>query len=79
MMKRSLFFDFVMAGNPKGLKMPRGDKNRVMQFEIPNLSYPEQRKFVLMIMGLDKKVAALKKALVECRVEKANVVEAFLK
>ena len=78
-LKRKAFFDFVMAGNPKGLKMPRGDKNRVMQFEIPGLPLAEQEKLVAKIRTYEDKVTQLRKTIADCRAEKAKTVEAFLK
>ena len=47
--------------------------------DVPNLSFAEQNKIAAKIKELDIKIAALKKVIAECRVEKANVVEAFLK
>ena len=34
------FFDYVMKG-AKGSKMPRGDKDQILRYEMPTLSYPE--------------------------------------
>ena len=35
------FFDYVMQG-AKGSKMPRGDKEQILRYEMPTLSYPEE-------------------------------------
>lgn len=35
------FFDYVMKG-AKGSKMPRGDKNQILRYEMPTLSYSEE-------------------------------------
>ena len=35
------FFDYVMQG-VKGSKMPRGDKNQILRYEMPTLSYSEE-------------------------------------
>lgn len=78
-LKRTHFFEFVMAGNPKGLKMPRGDKNRVMQFEIPQISRPEQDKLVADLRKIEGEIAALKKLIGDNLIKKAKLVEEFLK
>lgn len=38
------FFDYVMSG-AKGTKMPRGDKNHIMQYQIPCFSDEQLREF----------------------------------
>lgn len=35
------FFDYVMQG-AKGSKMPRGDKEQILRYEMPTLSYSEE-------------------------------------
>ena len=44
------FFDYVMQGT-KGSKMPRGDKEQIMRYEMPTLSVSEESigKFILDI------------------------------
>ena len=44
------FFDYVMQGT-KGSKMPRGDKEQIMRYEMPTLSISEESigKFILDI------------------------------
>lgn len=44
------FFDYVMQGT-KGSKMPRGDKEQIMRYEMPTLSFSEESigKFILDI------------------------------
>ena len=43
------FFDYVMQGT-KGSKMPRGDKEQIMRYEMPTLSVSEESigKFILI-------------------------------
>lgn len=49
------FFDHMMAGS-KGTKMPRGDKNQILEFEIPNLEFPIQQKIASVLSALDDKI-----------------------
>ena len=39
------FFDYVMSGN-KGTKMPRGDKNVLLNYNLPDIDITEQQHIV---------------------------------
>jgi type I restriction enzyme S subunit len=49
------FFDHMMAGS-KGTKMPRGDKNQILEFEIPNYDLFTQKKIAAVLSALDDKI-----------------------
>lgn len=49
------FFDFVMAA-PKGTQMPRGDKNRVLDYPIPDFKFEDQQKIASVLSTLDDKI-----------------------
>ena len=49
------FFDYVMAG-AKGCKMPRGDKQHIMNWEISLPSLPTQQKNANILSYLDDKI-----------------------
>ncbi len=50
------FYDYAMKG-AKGSKMPRGDKDQIMRYEIPTFS-PEQRKNIgKLITDIESKIA----------------------
>lgn len=49
LLSQDIFFDYDMAG-AKGSKMPRGDKNHIMNFPVPNISSKEEiGKFIVSI------------------------------
>jgi len=52
---RDDFFEHVMKG-AKGTKMPRGDKNQIMEFIIPNFDKTTQQKIASVFSSLDKKI-----------------------
>jgi len=52
---RNVFFDHIMRG-AKGTKMPRGDKNQIMDFFIPDYNEKTQEKIVLALSALDVKI-----------------------
>lgn len=49
------FFDYVMS-NSKGTKMPRGDKNSIMKFKIPEINFENQVKICNILENLDQKI-----------------------
>ena len=51
-----IFFDYMMVGK-KGVKMPRGDKKMIPQFEIPLPPMDVQKKIVEECEKIDKAVA----------------------
>lgn len=49
------FFEHMMKGS-KGTKMPRGDKNQILDFEIPNFKFQTQQKIASILSSLDNKI-----------------------
>jgi type I restriction enzyme S subunit len=52
---RDDFFIHMMKGS-KGTKMPRGDKNQIMYFLIPDFNLSTQQKIASVLSTLDKKI-----------------------
>ena len=50
------FFAYSTATS-KGTKMPRGDKNSIMQYQIEKLDSPTQKKIAAILSALDEKIA----------------------
>ena len=49
------FFDYAMKG-AKGSKMPRGDKEQIMRYELPIVSPQEQENIGNLIIGVTNKL-----------------------
>lgn len=49
------FFNYSMLTS-KGTKMPRGDKDSIMKYEVPDFTYEKQKKIAGMLEVLDKKI-----------------------
>lgn len=49
------FFTYSMATS-KGTKMPRGDKNSIMQYEVPLIDLQVQKKIASVLKVLDEKI-----------------------
>ncbi len=54
-MFRDDFFDHVMRGS-KGTKMPRGDKNQILDFLIPDFDITTQKQIASTLSALDSKI-----------------------
>lgn len=49
------FFEYSMSTS-KGTKMPRGDKNSIMQYNVPNFDITTQKKISSILYVLDNKI-----------------------
>jgi type I restriction enzyme S subunit len=54
-MFRDDFFYHIMKG-AKGTKMPRGDKNQILEFLIPDFDLPTQHRIAAVLSALDAKI-----------------------
>ena len=52
---RDDFFDHMMRGS-KGTKMPRGDKDQILDFTIPHFKLIDQKKIAETLSSLDSKI-----------------------
>lgn len=50
------FFVHAMKGS-KGTKMPRGDKNQIMEYQIPDIDFNSQKQIASVLSALDSKIA----------------------
>lgn len=55
LLSQDLFFDYVMQG-AKGTKMPRGDRNQIMQWPVLIPSKNDQHKIASILSALDDKI-----------------------
>ncbi|HCP58125.1 MAG TPA: restriction endonuclease subunit S [Alistipes obesi] len=55
LLSQQAFFDYVMSG-AKGCKMPRGDKNQIMQWPVSLPPLAEQKRIAAILGSLDDKI-----------------------
>ena len=55
LLSQDSFFDYVMSG-AKGSKMPRGDKNQIMKWEVDLPDIDEQNRIGQMLKSIDDKI-----------------------
>ena len=75
-MKQDKFFDFMMQGT-KGMKMPRGDKNNIPNFEI--IIPKDQQRIVSEIKIYEQKIAEAKAVMAGCAERKKQILDKWLK
>ena len=56
LLSQDSFFDYVMSG-AKGSKMPRGDKNQIMKWEVNLPEIDKQRYIGKMLRSIDDKIS----------------------
>ena len=76
-MKQDNFFEYMMLGT-KGVKMPRGDKNNIPNFEIPVPSLSEQQRIVSEIESYEAKIAKAKAVMEGCAERKKQILDKWL-
>ena len=76
-MARQRFFDFVMT-DVKGMKMPRGNKDNIMRYEIPSISLVEQQQIVDKIYEYKRQIDLAKEVMRGCTSRKRSVIEHYL-
>ena len=75
-MKQDSFFDYMMQG-AKGMKMPRGDKNSIPNYEI---IVPENQKAIVSeIEQYETKITEAKAIMDGCSDRKKQILEKYLK
>lgn len=76
-LKQDEYFNYVME-KPKGVKMPRGDKQHILDFKITLPTLSEQRKAVTQIEEIENKIAKLKKEIAEIPKAKKDILKKYL-
>lgn len=76
-LKQDNFFDYEMQGI-KGIKMPRGDKQHIMDFKIPLPPLSEQQKIVSEIEKIEVKINALETQIAAIPKEKEAILKKYL-
>lgn len=72
------FFEHMMLG-AKGMKMPRGDKNSILEYKIPVPSIEDQQKIVKQIETYEAAITEAKAVMDSCAERKKMVLEKWLR
>lgn len=77
LLKQNEFFDYVME-NPKGVKMPRGDKQHIMDYRIILPALSIQKKTVSEIEKIETKIVELEKQMADIPKQKERILKKYL-
>ena len=72
------FFDFMMDGK-KGLKMPRGDKNSIPNYKIPNVAMAQQKVFADYAQSCDKLKFEAQERLEELNAAREDIIAKYFR
>lgn len=79
-LRREEFFDYIMnEAGTRGLKMPRGNKNRIIQYRITLPNMEGQRKVADEISYWDALIAEARNTMAGCNIRKKAVFDKYLK
>lgn len=76
-MARQQFFDYVMT-DVKGMKMPRGNKDNIMRYEIPIIPLTEQQQVINQVKEYKEQINMAHKIIAGCPKRKKAVLENYL-
>ncbi len=76
-MKQDSFFDYMMQGT-KGMKMPRGDKNNIPNYEITVPPLAEQQRIVSEIETYEAEITKAKAIMSGCAERKKKILDKYL-
>lgn len=76
-MARQQFFDYVMS-DVKGMKMPRGNKDNIMRYEIPVIPLAEQQQVINQVKEYKEQINMAHKIIAGCPKRKKAVLEHYL-
>ncbi len=77
LLRQDEYFDYVML-KPKGVKMPRGDKQHILDYQIPLPSLSEQEKITSEIEKIETQIEALENEIAEIPKQKEAILKKWL-
>ena len=79
-LRRDVFFDFIMnEAGTRGVKMPRGNKDGIIQYRIILPNMEEQRRIANEILHYDELIADAKDIMAGCDLRKQVILDKYLK
>ena len=77
MLARDRFFSYAMQG-ARGVKMPRGDKQQILRYQLPVVALERQRKLIITIAEYEEQIHAAQEIMKGCTAKKRQVLMQFL-
>lgn len=78
-LRRDVFFEYIMnEAGTKGLKMPRGNKEGIIQYRIALPDMSEQRRLADEIANWYEKIEIAQNAMINCTERKKEIIRQYL-
>lgn len=78
-LRRDIFFDYIMSeAGTKGLKMPRGNKDGIIQYRIALPDLSEQRRLADEIANWYEKIENAQNIMTNCSERKKEIIRQYL-
>lgn len=76
-LRRQQFFDYVMT-DVKGMKMPRGNKDHILRFQIPLIDREEQMSILEKVREYEAIISEARKVMQSCPQRKRDVLQGYI-
>lgn len=76
-LRRQQFFDYVMT-DVKGMKMPRGNKDHILRYQIPFIDMEEQLSIIEKVHEYENIISEAKKIMQSCSQRKREVLQDYI-
>lgn len=76
-LRRQQFFDYVMT-DVKGLKMPRGNKNHILRFQIPLIDREEQMSIIEKVREYETIISEARRVMQSCPQRKRDILQKYI-
>lgn len=76
-LRRQQFFDYVMT-DVKGMKMPRGNKDHILRYQIPFIDMEEQLSIIEKVHEYENIISEAIKIMQSCSQRKREVLQDYI-
>ena len=76
-LRRQQFFDYVMT-DVKGMKMPRGNKDHILRYQIPFIDMEEQLSIIEKVHEYENIISGAIKIMQSCSQRKREVLQDYI-
>lgn len=76
-LRRQQFFDYVMT-DVKGMKMPRGNKDHILRYQLPFIDMEEQLSIIEKVHEYENIISEAIKIIQSCSQRKSEVLQDYI-
>lgn len=76
-LRRQQFFDYVMT-DVKGMKMPRGNKDHILRFQIPLIDREDQMSIIEKVRECESIISEARRVMQSCPQRKRDILQKYI-